>query len=211
MDIHAPERPIASLKDFGIHIAIVTIGILIALGLEGVRESIHAHALVRETRAQFRAELQNSHAQMAEEMKRVTAGDIRLNKLASSAPAMAREHPEQVLAELKAVQNPNFFFATNSWQAALSSGALAHMSTDEVSDYAWAAEATRIYTALQAATLSSEAQAIAFWAAHPHPTPEQIERGTELVLLFAKAEDALAYVSPQNQRTYEKALAAASR
>ena len=38
MDIHAPDKPVHSLREFFIHIAIVTIGILIALGLEGVRE-----------------------------------------------------------------------------------------------------------------------------------------------------------------------------
>ena len=57
MDIHPPEGPTNSLKDFAIHIVVVTIGILIALGLEGVREMVYAHTLVRETRENFRREI----------------------------------------------------------------------------------------------------------------------------------------------------------
>ena len=50
MEIHGPEGPTNSFKDFAIHIVIVTIGILIALGLEGIRESIYEHRIVRDAR-----------------------------------------------------------------------------------------------------------------------------------------------------------------
>jgi len=42
VDLHVPEGPIRSLKDFLLHIVIVTIGILIALGLENTREACRA-------------------------------------------------------------------------------------------------------------------------------------------------------------------------
>ena len=57
MDIHPPEGRVESLKDFSKHILIVTIGILIALGLEGIRESWREHTAVRDVRERFRAEL----------------------------------------------------------------------------------------------------------------------------------------------------------
>jgi len=53
MDIHPPSGPTHSLKDFATHILIVTIGILIALGLEGVREHWREQKAVSEARASF--------------------------------------------------------------------------------------------------------------------------------------------------------------
>ena len=211
MDIHAPDKPVHSFKDFAIHIAVVTIGILIALGLEGVRESIHDRHLVRETRESVRFEMGYNREHAIDEIKRVTAGDERLKKLADAMPALAEQHPEQVLAEVEAVKNPYYFFTANSWQAALSTGALAHMSTDEASTYAGADVVVRIYSGLQASTLTQESKTIALLQSHPHPSAEQVEQETEQVLLFSRAEHDLAFVGPQMQGGINRAWEAASR
>ena len=68
MDIH-PPHPIHTWKDFGIQLVTITAGILIALSLEGVRESIHDRAIVREARENIRREI----AGMADRGKKVTA------------------------------------------------------------------------------------------------------------------------------------------
>ena len=81
MDIHAPERPIRSIKEFGIHIAIVTIGILIALSLEGIREWVHDTRLVHETIANFREELEVDWVHDTDELKRVREADELLKSL----------------------------------------------------------------------------------------------------------------------------------
>ena len=211
MDIHAPHEPVHTFKGFAIHIAIVTIGIIIALSLEGLREVFHDHRLVRETRENFRKELQASQHDLLDELARVTAGRDKLEALSNDAPALASQHPEQIVARLEAIENPYYFFSTNSWQSALSTGALAHMGTDEVSAYAWAAETRRSYNVLQTQTLDAETHAIAFWRAHPHPTPDQITEGEERILLFARDERLLAIVAPQLQSEFKKALDAASR
>jgi len=211
MDIHAPHEPVHTFKDFAIHIAIVTIGIVIALSLDGLRETFREHRLVHETRENFRVELQHSQHEMLDELARVTAGHDKLEALSNDAPTLAQQHPEQVVARLEAVKNPYYFFSTNSWQSALSTGALAHMGADEVSDYAWAAEGTRIYIGLQAQTMDAQTHAIAFWRAHPHPTPDQITEGEERILLFARDEESLSYVAPQTQSGLKNALDAASR
>ena len=211
MDIHAPESPVNSFKDFAIHIAIVTLGILIALGLEGLREIVYEHHLVHETRENFRVEMEQSKEHMNVEMKRVARSSELLKTLAAEAPTLGQQHPEQVADRLDAIKNPNYLFATNSWQTALSTGVLAHMSAQEVSTYAWGAEGTRIYTGLQAETRESETAAMVYWRSHPHPTPEQIAEGQERILRFARAEQTLADVGPQTLRGFQHALDAASR
>jgi hypothetical protein len=211
MDIHAPESPVSSFKDFAIHIAIVTLGILIALGLEGLREIVYEHHLVHETRENFRVEMEQSKENMNAEIKRVARNRDLLKTLAAEAPTLGQQHPEQVAERLDAIKNPNYFFATNSWQTALSTGALAHMSAQEVSTYAWGAEGTRIYSTMQAETRESETAAVVYWRSHPHPTPEQIAEGQERILRFARAEQALVDVGPQTLRGFQHILDAASR
>jgi hypothetical protein len=211
MDIHSPDKPVHNFKDFAIHIATVTLGLLIALSLDGLRETFRVHRLVRVTRENFRKELEVSQDHIRDELELVTAGHDKLMALSNDAPTLARQHPEQIVARLEDVNNPYYFFPTNSWQTALSTGALAHMGSEEVSAYAWASEGTRIYTDLQAKTRDAETSAVAFWRAHPHPTADQIAEGEERILLFARAEESLAYVAPQTQGNFKDALAAASR
>jgi hypothetical protein len=57
MDIHPPEHPIRSLRDFLVQIFTVTVGIIIALGLEGLVTWRSDVALARAARADFTAEL----------------------------------------------------------------------------------------------------------------------------------------------------------
>ena len=69
MEIHGPEGPTNSFKDFLIHIVIVTIGILIALGLEGIRETIYVHRVVRDARENFHVELVGNRRNLDRELK----------------------------------------------------------------------------------------------------------------------------------------------
>ena len=66
MDLHAPEGPIRSVKDFLMHIVIVTIGILIALGLEQLVEMHHRGKLAHDAVEGFRRELTSDSADVRE-------------------------------------------------------------------------------------------------------------------------------------------------
>jgi hypothetical protein len=210
MDIHAPDRPILNWKEFLVHIFVVTCGILIALGLEGVRETIHTHRLVGETREMVRQEMSADLRNCDKELSRVTLDSNELKSLVEDVPTLAKEHPEQIDVRLKAIFNPGYFFVANSWQTALSTGALEHMTPEEVSAYGGSAEGIRIYSGLQRDAENQEAITKSFFRAHPHLTEGQVEEGTEHLLLFSRAESSLAFVAPQLQENIEKALRAAS-
>lgn len=64
MDVHAPEHPVRTRRDFFKHIAIVTVGILIALALEAVVEGMHHRSLVRTARANLAQEIRDNHAKL---------------------------------------------------------------------------------------------------------------------------------------------------
>ncbi len=208
MDIHAPDHPILSLKEFFIHILVVTCGILIALGLEGVREMIHDHGLVREARENFRVEMTQNREYGQDEFPRVTKYSQDLKGIVDDLPEL-EQHPDELNRRLSQVNNPGYFFLANSWQAALSTGALEHMTPDEVTLYGSLAEAVKIYSRLQTEAADQEVLAKTFFRVHPHLTPDQMEQGTERLLLFSQAESSLAYVGPELNKSIEQALKAA--
>jgi hypothetical protein len=209
MELHAPESPIHSFKDFAIHIAVVTCGILIALGLEGVREAVHNRTLVRETRENVRFEMNVNLKDCKDEIPRISLYNAQLKSLIFDLPSL-NQHPEQINTRLAAIENPGYFFTANSWQSALSTGALEHMSTDEVTAYGGVAESIRIYSAMQRDAQMQEARTKAFFTAHPHPNPDQLAEGTERLLLFYDFEKALANVGPQMKEDVERALRASN-
>jgi hypothetical protein len=58
LEIHAPEKPILTVKEAAVHLLIVSVGILIALSLEGLVEYLHHRTVVREAREIMRAEIE---------------------------------------------------------------------------------------------------------------------------------------------------------
>jgi hypothetical protein len=62
VDVHAPHHPIMSLKEFLVHLLAITVGLLIAVGIEGCVELYREHSLVRDARQTLHEEIQyNSH------------------------------------------------------------------------------------------------------------------------------------------------------
>ena len=60
MEVHPPEHPIHTWRDFFIHIATIVVGLLIAIGLEQTVEAVHRHGELRETRESLRNELEEN-------------------------------------------------------------------------------------------------------------------------------------------------------
>ena len=60
IDVHSPHEPVHGWRDFFIHLITITIGLLIALGLEGGVEWMHHRHLVHEAEASLHAEIQNN-------------------------------------------------------------------------------------------------------------------------------------------------------
>lgn len=58
MDVHPPHEPVHTWRDFGIHLAIVTIGLFIALSLEALVEYVHHRHLVTEARENIHVEIE---------------------------------------------------------------------------------------------------------------------------------------------------------
>ncbi len=149
MEIHGPEGPTNSFKDFAIHIVIVTIGILIALGLEGIRETIYEHHTVRDARENFHAELQGNRNNLDQELRNDQKTLAQLDAIIADLPQL-RKKPAQFAQRVAELNPSGYFFSSSRWESALSTGALGHMSVDEVNRYAEVNFLVHTYTSSKA-------------------------------------------------------------
>jgi hypothetical protein len=69
MDVHAPHGEIHTWREFFVHLIIITLGLLIALGLEGTVEWFHERHLLHTAEANLRAELQRNQASITADLK----------------------------------------------------------------------------------------------------------------------------------------------
>jgi hypothetical protein len=135
LDVHAPHVSIQGWRDFLLHILTITIGLFIALSLEGSLSWLHRRHLVREAEANMQSEI-HANANALKE----AAADIHHQQEALA-------HDVSVLNEIiKTGKTPqdggmqiNFHLKTLnnlSWKTAQSTDALSLMSYDRAKEYA---------------------------------------------------------------------------
>jgi hypothetical protein len=73
LEVHAPHQTVHTWKDFLIHIAAITLGLLIALGLEATVEWIHHRHQAREALELLKQEVDRNRIALANDMR---SGDI---------------------------------------------------------------------------------------------------------------------------------------
>lgn len=115
LDIHGPDETVHTWKEFFVHIAIITIGVLIAIGLEQTVEYIHHRREVNEMAARLRQESIQNQAVVAFD---AAPGDAILRAIGKN------------LGSLEALRNQR---ATAQWTEA----ALPHESFSAPADAAW--------------------------------------------------------------------------
>jgi hypothetical protein len=207
MDIHAPEGPTHSFKDFFIHIIIVTIGILIALGLEGVRETIHEHHVVRDARENFRAELEEDQAHIGRELENTRGLQVDIKKIVADLPEL-RQHPDQLAVRVAKIEPTMYFFSSSRWESALSTGALGHMNVDEVNRYAEADFLVHSYASIEAEASPVWMSLESYFAARPTLSQQGLDPGIEKLLLFQSYIRTMINVGEQLQAATDEALKA---
>ena len=73
MEVHAPHHPLHSWRDFFIHIATITIGLLIALGLEASVEALHHRHQRNEARENILNELAGNRKELPDDLGSLVA------------------------------------------------------------------------------------------------------------------------------------------
>ena len=178
MDIHAPLGKIKSLKEFATHILIVTIGILIALGLEGLRESWREHSAVIEARDAFRAELQLDLKQLKQDQASVGQADAQLDQIISDLPQLAKS-PAELERRVGGLHPGFYFFRTTSWESAMSSGALAHMRREQLDTFVDAYLGIKNYQEISRSTIPEWEGVETYFQSHHSYTPLEAAEGEQ--------------------------------
>jgi hypothetical protein len=144
MDLHAPEGPIRSLKDFATHLCVVTVGILIALGLEQLVEAHHRASRAEEAVSGFRHELTDNRAQVTEVLdalpKMRAEIKAQVDQLSAAAGAAGGATPP--------MKYPGVFFdlvSVASWDTAVVTQGLAELPYDAVKRYSEAYGSMRVF------------------------------------------------------------------
>ncbi len=134
MEIHPPEKPIHSVKDFLLQLATITVGILIALSLEGALEWSHHRTLVSEAQENLRHEIADNR----QEIDKVLGGIPNLRKNEEAALQLIEDllaHRARGGHKLDFTYDLGLLGATG-WSTAQAAGAVVYMPYREVQKYA---------------------------------------------------------------------------
>ena len=133
MEVHPPHAPVQSWREALIHIGLMTIGLFIALSMEGLIEYAHHKELVRQARENIRRELEDNHKAAQENLKHLKDNEAKL-QAGLSTLRFLRQHPD--------AQNQTISFTMNysdlsdaAWRTARDTAALGYMPYDEVQRY----------------------------------------------------------------------------
>jgi len=133
MDVHAPHEPIHSWRDAILHLAIVTVGLFIALSLEAFVEHLHNRHLVAEARTNIREELQINHEAAQDDIHRV---QLTIDSLRANIDTIHRLQADPKTFH-GSITNTMSFNSLNdaAWRTARDTGALSFMPYKEIQRY----------------------------------------------------------------------------
>lgn len=134
IDVHPPHESAHNWRDVVIHLAIITVGLFIALSLEGCVEWFHHRHLVREARENIRAEIQDNQRDVRDALKEIKSEEAADTKdIETLKKMLADVHADKLSLNLRFSGTQ---LANASWNTARETGALGYMSYPEVKTYA---------------------------------------------------------------------------
>jgi len=208
VEIHPPHA-IRSWKDFLVQLLTITAGILIALSLEGIRESFRDRALVREARENIRREIADNVRELDDEIAHMDERGKKLDTARRLAADLLKTKRTDIHQFDLGLTFPTLSAA--SWQTAERTGAFAHMDYAEVQKYANIYDFQNFLTQQHSRAFDALSAALGILAASEDgdPTkapPADIERFRQQIVTLRS----IIFVEEQMARTaserYKKAL-----
>jgi len=135
LDVHAPEHPIGGTRDFLVHLFTITVGLLIALGLENAAEAMHHRHQRKEAETNIRQELQANRDMLLKSAPNVLAERDNLIKVITALEAISSGTPSSQLHGLQ-VNFDESPIPDSAWTTASSTGVLSYMEYSEVQTFA---------------------------------------------------------------------------
>jgi hypothetical protein len=134
IEVHPPSEPVHGWRDFLLHLATITIGLLIALSLEGCVEFWHHRNLVHEAEESMQTEI-NANARELQgalddvrKEQDVLRRDIEVMKKIIANPRETNRETMTINFRIRTFNNV-------SWKTAESTGALSYMRYERAKEY----------------------------------------------------------------------------
>jgi hypothetical protein len=137
LDVHAPHHPIGGWKDFLIHLVTITVGLLIAVGIEGCVELHREHKLVGEARETMREEIQHNNDTMKDTIVTVKKERATMEKNIQLLTKI-QENPADKALQKDASITADYSMVglrDTAWKTAQTTGALGFMPYTEAQRY----------------------------------------------------------------------------
>ena len=176
LDVHPPHEPIHGWRDFFLHLTTITIGLLIALSLEGLVEWQHHRHLVHEAEASLHGEIQSNAKGMKDSIADLHRKQDDLKHDVTVLKYLLKNHklPKDAHMSMGVAIHT---FDDVSWRTAQSTGALSYMPYVRAEEYAniYKEQAELSASEQQAArdAILSLAPFINEGKDDPDPTPDQ--------------------------------------
>jgi hypothetical protein len=151
LDVHAPHEKIHGIRDFLLHLFTITVGLLIALALEGCVERWHHRELRNEADANLRQEIQDNDQALATIRNAVIDEKRNLINVVKFLQSRSQDKPFDVQGI-----NLNFTNSTlsdASWRTATGTGVLSFMEYGRVQQFASVYQEQELFSRLEWETL----------------------------------------------------------
>jgi hypothetical protein len=134
IDVHAPNEPVMNWRDFFIHLVTITIGLLIALSLEGCVEWQHHRHLVHDAEASLQAEIRNNAKGLPDTMNALHVEQGVLKQDLGVLHEIQKTHKVPHDSSIS-VNFSIHGFEDVGWKTAQSTGAFSYMPYDRAQEY----------------------------------------------------------------------------
>jgi hypothetical protein len=134
LDVHPPHEPVHGWRDFFVHLSTITIGLLIALSLEGCVEWRHHRHLVHEAEASLQREIESNAKGLegvlddVRKEQEVLKQDVAVMKKIIANPKVPNRDEMTINFRIRT-------FDDVSWKTAQSTGALSYMPYERAQEY----------------------------------------------------------------------------
>jgi hypothetical protein len=184
LDVHAPHEPIHGVKDFLLHLLTISVGLLIAVGIEGCVELHREHKLVKEARATMREEIESNSKEMTEAVENIKKQKAAMQKNTAALTRILENPKDKSAQDLDIdASYTNKTLKDTAWKTAQTTGALSYMPYSEGEKYAAIYQAQAAFEAEEAKIVEDEAQLFGVLAktnfGHGPVTPEKASLALE--------------------------------
>lgn len=184
MDVHAPHEPIHGVKDFLLHLLTITVGLLIAVGIEGCVELHREHKLANEARMTMHEEIEHNSSQLKEavgdldKQRASIQKNIEMLTRIQESPKDKGPQSGNIHADFSMIS-----LRDTAWKTAQTTGALSFMPYAEAQRYSEVYGMERDFLDQQNKILEDEAQFVGVMAktnlGNKGVTPEQATMSLE--------------------------------